>query len=286
MSTGRLRKLVVRCLQTVPTCGGVWSALRTLERTQWLSREQLEDIQIRRLKSLLSHARRTVPYYKDLDSEVFGIKTLEDLTKLPILKRQEVRLQFDRLQSSDAPRGRIARSSGSTGIPVFVRRSAEAIQMTSASEYRAYRWVGFDFGERYGYMSPGTPKNAWARIGQALLGERVLLALLGYFSIDAFNIDRAKLAKFARNLGSRPTVLKGNPSALLLLAKFVDDSRTRPKVRFTLSTSEQLLSQERHRLVSVFDANLYMVQTSSGISLQNALGWWGITYSQRISSSK
>jgi phenylacetate-CoA ligase len=81
--------------------------------------------------------------------------------------------------------------------------------------------------------------------------------LLEHFAIDSFNIDRVRLAKFARDLESRPTVLIGNPSALLLLAKFVRESQSRPRVRFIISTSDQLLTEERKRLTSVFDANVY-----------------------------
>jgi phenylacetate-CoA ligase len=49
----------------------------------------------------------------------------------------------------------------------------------------------------------------------------------------------------------------GNPSALLLLAKFVIESQSRPRVRFIISTSDQLLTEERKRLTSVFDTNVY-----------------------------
>ena len=247
-----LRKLLTRCVYTVPTCGGVWSALTTLERTQWLSREQLEVIQLRRLKALLDHARRTVPYYRSFDPRILEISTLEDLKRLPTLNRQIIQRQFDRLQSSDALRGQLVRSSGSTGYPVSIRKSSVAVRMESASRYRAFRWVGFDFGERYGSMSPGTYKSNWEQIRAPLAGT-----LLDHFTIDVFNINRAKLAKFARSLESKPTVLTGNPSALLLLARFVDENGARPKVRFIISTSEQLLSEERKRLASVFNANVF-----------------------------
>jgi phenylacetate-CoA ligase len=256
-TTEGLRKLITRCAYTIPTRGGPWSALRALESTQWLPAERLRDIQLRRLKALLNHARRTVPYYKSLDSEIFRINSLEDLAKLPVLSRQQVRMQFDQLQSSDAPRGQIVRSSGSTGVPVSVRKSPSAAQMESAARYRAYRWLGFDFGERLGHISVGISKKAWVRL-QTWLAN----ALLNRFAMDSYNIDSQGLARFARELEFKPTVLMGNPSALLLLAKFVREAKSRPKVRFIISTSDQLLAEERKKLASVFDANVYDLYAS------------------------
>jgi phenylacetate-CoA ligase len=93
-------------------------------------------------------------------------------------------------------------------------------------------------------------RDAWTQI-------RTLLADVLVPHIDVFNIDKVKLAKFARRLESKPTVLIGNPTALLLLAKFVNESQARPKVSLIISMSDQLLSEERNRLTSIFGTNVY-----------------------------
>ena len=251
MVTAESRNFIAKCLYTFPTCGGVWSALSTLERTQWLPAKRLREIQLRRLEALLAHAHKTVPYYRSFDSKIFEISNLDDLQKLPILTRRQVRQHFGRLQSVDGPSGRIVMSSGSTGLPVTVRKSPLTVRMESAARYRAYRWVGFDFGQRYGYMTPAF-RAPWTLIRPLLAGM-----LLPGVSIDVFNIDWAKLARFVRYLELKPTVLIGNPSALLLLARFIDEIHARPMVRLIISGSDQLFSAERTRLASAFGARVY-----------------------------
>ena len=246
-----LRRSAARLVLTLPTLGAVWSPLRTLERTQWLPAERLKDIQIRRLKLLLSHARRSVPYYRSLDANVFKVNNLDDLASFPILTRAQARQHFDDLQSLESAGGQITRSSGSMGRLVRVRKSPLTLRMESAAQYRSYRWVGFDFGDRYGYILP-VYRSAWTQVRNPIAD-----LLLPRTSMDAFNIDNAKLTRFVRVLQSKPTVLVANPSALLVLAKYVEENNIRPKVKLIISTSDQLLCDERRRLVSILGAKLY-----------------------------
>ena len=39
---------------------------RSLEQSQWFSAEQLRELQLQRLRDLLAHAAREVPYYREL----------------------------------------------------------------------------------------------------------------------------------------------------------------------------------------------------------------------------
>ena len=46
--------------------------LHELERTQWLPREAIEALQLRRLQALLAYAQDKVPYFRDLLGELLA----------------------------------------------------------------------------------------------------------------------------------------------------------------------------------------------------------------------
>ncbi|RPH33175.1 hypothetical protein EHM92_08350, partial [bacterium] len=69
--------------------------LDELEASQWYSREQLEELQSRKLQALIRHAYQNVPYYRDLFDRLRlrpdDIKAPADLKKLPVLEKEAVR---------------------------------------------------------------------------------------------------------------------------------------------------------------------------------------------------
>src|SRR4051812_39224162 len=61
--------------------------LASLERSQWLSREELDRLETRTLTELLCYAGKNVPYYRELfQKERFdprGVRSRADLAELP-----------------------------------------------------------------------------------------------------------------------------------------------------------------------------------------------------------
>src|SRR3569833_3845598 len=76
---------------------------RGLEETQWWPRERLDALRLERLRGLLGHADRYVPYYKDvLDRAGLvggAVTSLDDLQRLPLLTKSLIRTPSERLTS-------------------------------------------------------------------------------------------------------------------------------------------------------------------------------------------
>ncbi len=68
--------------------------LRELERTQWLSKDELYALQLSKLQTLVKHAYENVSFYhekyKAAGIHPKDIKSLEDFQALPFLTRQDV----------------------------------------------------------------------------------------------------------------------------------------------------------------------------------------------------
>lgn len=96
-----------------------------LEKSQWWPREELEEYQKERLGVLLGYVYKNVPYYEEvlrknrLTPSDFAL--VDDLKKLPILTKEDVTNNLDKLISKKVKKKhlKLAYTSGSTGKPVF-----------------------------------------------------------------------------------------------------------------------------------------------------------------------
>ena len=124
------------------------SLLFQMEQIQWLSADQLWGHQCRQLTELLTHAYRTVPFYRQqLKAAQFnpGKKVTSDLWQnLPILTREEVQEAGARLCSSAIPKRHgstfTVSTSGSTARPVTVQKTWLSQVYWNALTVRDHIW--------------------------------------------------------------------------------------------------------------------------------------------------
>lgn len=135
------------------------SALRqfvaSLEQTERFSKTQLLAFQRKSLARLVTHARATVPFYRDRLSPLFrrdGSIDWEGWSDVPLLTKDDLRNHFPALQSADLhPRhGDITSdfSSGSTGEPVETRHTALEATAMRAITARFHRWHGVERAQK------------------------------------------------------------------------------------------------------------------------------------------
>lgn len=113
-------------------------ALRFLRRSQWKSLYEQQEYQNEKLRVIIDHAYRTVPYY----SEIFkreklipsDIQTTEDLKKLPILQKSTIRKHSKDLHSKKWPRRRLrhGHTGGTTG---------KSLQLISDIDTQPWQWA-------------------------------------------------------------------------------------------------------------------------------------------------
>lgn len=121
--------------------------LYQLEMSQWWSPERLRKTQLFQALNLLSHARKTVPYYRDKLSFLEGVSELDELlwSQIPILTRTDLQQFEDQLLSTSIPtsHGSISeiRTSGSTGRPVRVKRTETFLIFHKVLNLREHHWL-------------------------------------------------------------------------------------------------------------------------------------------------
>jgi phenylacetate-coenzyme A ligase PaaK-like adenylate-forming protein len=126
-----------------------------LADSQWLPPEELEQLQLKRLQSLVRFATRETEFWPErIDgAAVAGASNLRDgLDSLPILPRADLRERGSAMNPRALPAGQVKAaehtSSGSTGIPIRVTSTNLWWKWQQVLTLRTYLWAGFDFSRR------------------------------------------------------------------------------------------------------------------------------------------
>jgi phenylacetate-CoA ligase len=116
--------------------------LRELTESEKFSAGEIEAYQNEKLHSLVRHAYENVPYYRErwkaLKIAPDDIRSRDDLPKLPVLTKEEVRQDADRFISQKTPRRELLsrHTSGTTGKALHFYMSAEAVAFQWAVWWR------------------------------------------------------------------------------------------------------------------------------------------------------
>jgi len=105
-----------------------------------MRKQELQRLQFKRLKALLIHAYENVPYYheafKEANFRPDDLKCLEDLHKIPILKKSAVRDKLEKLMANDISRKELVCrfTNGTTAAPVKFYRGKKDVSWGIAAE--------------------------------------------------------------------------------------------------------------------------------------------------------
>jgi len=121
------------------------SELKKWRRLQWLSEQQLKEIQSNKLKTLLKHASNNIDYYKNLHITP-SADSMEWLSCFPIIKKPELKKNLDKFISGNSKKLIKQVSSGSSGIQGAVYLDAKELSITRAIQTLWMEWSGYKIG--------------------------------------------------------------------------------------------------------------------------------------------
>ena len=167
----------------------IFKYLRELEKSQWLTPEEIKDLQWNRLKKMLQHAYENVPYYKNvfksLGATAEDIRSPNDFTRLPVLTKEDIRENInDRLAKNYGNDLIPNATGGSTGKPLRFFHDREFELNKYAATYRHFQMTGWQLGDKMALL--------WAydkdlSVGSSI-GKRIALKYLWRrLELNAFN---------------------------------------------------------------------------------------------------
>ena len=171
-----------------------FAMLGEMNQDQWLPREQLQRLQQERLIRLLKHAAVAAPYYR----EVFGALGITEeeldaefeLARLPLLTKEVIRSNLERLKSDDARRVRRFSTGGSTGAPLSFYLGPTRVSSDVAARMRAEAWFGVSVTDPE-FAIWGSPAELRKQDRMRELRDRMMRTrLLSAFEMNAATMDR------------------------------------------------------------------------------------------------
>lgn len=223
--------------------GGFMPWLRQYRKEQWLSSEDLRQLQFERLSNILDYARTKVPFYKNLPTR--SSDPFEDIKQFPVLSKTVINKNLNQLLTLPKEKLIAESSSGSSGVQgtVYMDKSAQA--SARAMQLLWFEWSGYQVGDSI--LQTGMTLNRGF-----IKGMKDYLLNTTY--IPAFDLERRKIETILREVEKNPRqYLFGYASSLYVLAQMaLDIGIPNIKFKYAVSWGDKLFSHYRKRIHQAF----------------------------------
>jgi phenylacetate-CoA ligase len=201
---------------------------------------------------MLRNAYNTNSFYKKLyDShgiDIHSIKSIDDINKLPVLKKSDVRENTNSIKQTKGFLINKGHTSGTTGSPLVVYRDYDSI----LNEH-AYIWW-------YRMKSGLNPKDKKISIRGDLNRDT-----LHYFDrasntlfISSFALNHSNIIKLIPIIREfSPKAALGYPSSLYTIASWLEENNEELNIPLSFTSSESLLAFQEDIIKKTFNTNIF-----------------------------
>jgi phenylacetate-CoA ligase len=225
---------------------------RQLERLEHADSAEISSTEERRLRALVRVVAARSPFYREYFRESGvdprSIRTLEDLPQLPLLTRDHLLERIDDFRVYPRPLMWTARSSGTSGRPIGVYRTAGSSVYELCALQRQWGWFGLRPGARrvilrgsdFAAIEPGTLMT------KAIPGARQLL-------VSSFHLIPSNLDAIMHDVRAfEPDAIEGWPSSIALLAALLRERGEKFPVKAVITSSETMTAGRVALIEDVF----------------------------------
>ncbi len=229
---------------------------RFFEKSQWLPLDELTAYQEQRLRHTIRQAYHHVPYYRWLLDQrglkPRDLRTIKDLSRLPLISKEEVRANRDTLVADNSRRFHpaVICTSGTTGQPLRFLVDKQSNILEFVYYWRHWGWGGYRLGDpfaqlRYDFFTtrPGMADRVW-------YFQKHLRRLL----LNPLQLTRDRVAEFASAMRKHePKFLHSLPTHLQMLSQFLSESGLDDiELQAVFSGGEKLKPGQRHVIEKTF----------------------------------
>jgi phenylacetate-CoA ligase len=233
-----------------------YPTFKLLEQSQHWSEDRLKEFQLSKLRIMLRHSYKHVPYYRrlfrDAGFDPERVRDVKDLRALPLLDKETVRANIKEfLAENIKPRQMLYfTTGGSTGTPLAVYNLRHAGGREWGFMLAQWARVGFHYTNRRAILRGWPVKNKQHWRYEA--SER------GY-AFSNFHMTPENVSEYARVMRDKKIpYLHSYPSAIIDFARHLKNLRLEPpRFRAIFASSENLYAGQREFIESFFGARLF-----------------------------
>lgn len=218
------------------------------------SKSDIEEYQLGRLKKLLKHAYKTVPYYRELFDRTklkpSDINSVDDLKKIPLLTKNIINANFDKLRSSKKYKLLEETSGGSTGNRVVICHDKRYKETSRAVVLRDLFSAGIEPGDKIAWIWGSPMENRFLK-GSIL--HKLLWKVNRRIIFDTFEYTDQKLGNWLKTdfTNFKPDFIYGYALSIYEIARFIKERGIKiPKIKKIVCTAQKL--EHRSFIESVF----------------------------------
>lgn len=243
--------------------GSFIKQLKFFEQTQWWTQSQIDIFQNKLLAIIINHAYHTVPYYRKMFNELQlrpqDVRTKEDLEKLPVLTRDDVKNHFHELLSTALKKkDRLllikGHTSGTTGAPLEFFWDRNLCTINNAVHWRQKKWAGIELHEKTAVLLGRTIVPIHCKNPPFWRYNRPHRTLW----LSSFHLTSGNLPLYLKELQRfKPSYIEGYPSTLFILAKFLVSRGQSFPLKAALTSSETLFPIQRETIENAFECRVF-----------------------------
>ena len=234
--------------------------LTLLEKSQWWKPEDLQDYQNKRLRSLIHHAYTNVPYYhslfRSLGLSPSDITTKEDLIKLPILTKEDIRKNPESFIAQNVPQKSLIHgtTSGSSGkvFEYYIDKNTRSI--SRAAGLRGWGFAGYSVGDKIVTLAGSSllPKNV-------PLYTKIRFNFSRNLPLSSYNLNSERLDEYLQQIiRFNPRYVRGYPSSIAILAeRALEQGVDAINLDGVMTTAETLSKSQREMISSAFHCDVF-----------------------------
>lgn len=235
--------------------------LKEYSDNQWKSNQDLQQIQLNKLKLLLKHCQENVPYYQKtwqaIGFQWQDVSCLDDFAKLPVLTKDDIRTNYSQLIADNFSDKILTKATGgSTGQPLKFGFSVESNERRTAVMMRGYSWAG---------LRPGRSSlHVWGSniVPVPLINEIKTYLYHAFYNrkiLNSFNLRYDNIPGYLKEINRhKPSVVVGYVMPLFLLASYLKNNSLkiwRPDAIIT--GAEPLMEYQREIIEQAFDCPVF-----------------------------
>jgi len=241
---------------------GLYGARKELDEVREMTREQLLELQDRKLRQLIEHCRENVPFYRQwFQGRDFPTNTLvrdsNVWKELPVLTKRDIQTQAESLVARNAHRGEMYKNAtgGSTGEPLNFWQDDNYRRHNAIDRYRSFEMCGWRPGDRVAHLW-GAELDAAEHVGiRGFVSDRFIHNRV---FINTFNLEGGRMDVYLDALlNFAPEFVIGYASSLDLFADAINNSNVRIAPKAVQSSADMLGPKARTRIEQAFNAPVF-----------------------------
>ena len=232
-----------------------------LQNTQYMSKEELEYIQLNKFKYLVEHVNKYIPFYRDFLKKnglaPDDFQKIEDVKRFPIIDKRLLQENYDKFLPFNVDKNSLLHrtTGGSTGTPLTVYVNPDFNARDAANTQHYMQVFGLDIFKYKSIRLYGD------RIPEDLLKKDTYWYLVENRKLvmSCYHINKNTIKTYMDKIDDfRPMYIHTRPSSILPLVNYMNFENLVLKnpIRYIICDGEYLTEGQRRKIENAFQGRV------------------------------